>query len=84
MANVFHNGKPATGDHIGGGLGHLRGRRIIIFAGQQRHLASVCIDRLDRFARVPVDAVIIHVALVHAGSALAVIPPIFAAACFRR
>ena len=84
MANVFHYIEPTTIDRIGGGLGHFGCCEIIIFTGEERHLAFVCINSLNGFSSIPIYAIVIHVAFIDAGAALAVIPPIFAATCLWR
>src|SRR5436309_2627042 len=49
-----------------------------VLAGEQRYAAFTRIDALHVLARVPVEAVVVHVARVDARPALAVIPPVLA------
>src|SRR5262249_8987672 len=50
----------------------------VVLAGEERHLAAARVDPLDVLARVPVEAVVVDVAGIDAGSALAVVPPVLA------
>ena len=70
-------------DRRGDRLGHCRRARVIVFAAQQRDFAARRIDLLDILARIPIDAVEIHVTLINARAGLGVIPPVLAPVHFR-
>ncbi len=68
----------AAGDGRGDRLGHRRRTGVVVFAGEERHLALPRVDPLDLLARVPVEAVVVHVPGVDARPALRVVPPVLA------
>src|SRR5262245_53002606 len=81
MPHALHDGEARAGNGRSHRLTHLRRAGIVVFAGEQRHLAAVGIDALDVVATIPIDTVEVNVALIDAGSGLAVVPPVFAPRC---
>src|SRR5262249_48883886 len=78
MAYALHNNETRSRNGLGDFSSHIRCAGIVELTGEQRHFTEGCIDALDLFTRVPVDAVEMNVAGIHAWARLAVVPPIFA------
>src|ERR1700694_5569990 len=82
MPDALHDRHAAARDRSGHRLGHRRSAGVVVLASEQRHAALAGIDALDVLARVPVEAVVMDVAGIDTGTALAVIPPVLALRCF--
>ena len=83
MPHALHDGEPRARNALSHRLAHFRRAGIIVLAGQEHDLAAVGVDPLDVLAPVPVVRVEMHVALINARAALAVVPPVLAPALLR-
>src|SRR5262249_1316236 len=78
MPQALHDRELRAGDCAGNSFAHRWRTGILVFAGEQRDLATTGVHASNGCAPVTVVAVEIDVALVYAGPRLAVVPPVLA------
>jgi hypothetical protein len=83
MADAGHDRKAGAGNFLGNRFRHRRRAGIVVFASEQRDLASAGVDLAQVLTGIPIVAVKMDVALIDTRSRLAVIPPVLAPVFFR-